>query len=118
MKQLFLAVIATSLLAFNAEARRDQKREVRQQSRIAQGVQSGELTKREAKKLRKGQKKVDHLQEKAKADGVVTPEEKMRLEKAQDHQSKQIYKQKHDGQERNEVAPAPVPPVPESSGTN
>ena len=102
MKHLFLALLATSLLALNAEARRDQKREHRQQGRIHQGLQAGELTKHEAKKLRKGQKHIDRMQRRDMADGVMSPEEKLKLEKAQDVQNKRIYKQKHDGQKPEE----------------
>lgn len=111
MKALFLPILALSLLTINAEARRDQKREGRQQARIGQGIKSGELTHREAKKLRKGQKRIDRMQNKAKADGQVTAEERAKIEKAQDRQNKLIYKQKHDSQDRNnntQPAPAPV----------
>ncbi len=102
MKNLLMSVLAVTILVATAEARRDQHREQNQQNRIQQGVQSGALTKKETKKLRKGQKHIDRLQAKAKADGVISPEEKMRIEKAQDRQSKLIYKQKHDAQNRND----------------
>ncbi len=98
----FLLLLMFSL---SAEARRDQRREVRQESRIAEGVQSGELNKAEAHRLRKGQKRIDKAQAQAKADGVVTDAEKARLEKMQDVQSKHIYEQKHDEQQRGEKNP-------------
>ncbi|MEQ1722613.1 MAG: hypothetical protein ABL930_05520 [Pseudobdellovibrio sp.] len=110
MKTILLPILAIALLTLSAEARRDQKREVKQQSRIGQGVKSGELTKREAKKLRKGQKRVDHMQKKANADGQVSIEERAKIEKAQDKQNALIYKQKHDGQERKNTT-QPVPPT-------
>ena len=117
-----MLTIAVSLIVLNAEARRDQRREGKQQSRIAHGVKSDELTVREAKKLRKGQKKIDRMQEKFKEDGVVDAQEKLRLEKAQDRQSAKIYKLKHNEQQRGDgkgtpVTPGPVEPqpVPESS---
>jgi len=37
---------------------------------------------------------------KAQADGKITAKEKLRLEHAQDVQSKRIYRQKHDKQTR------------------
>lgn len=89
-------------LSFSAEARRDQKREGNQQARIRQGVESGELNKAEAHRLRKGQRKVDHMQRKAMKDGAVTAEEKAKIEAMQDAQSKRIYEQKHDEQKREE----------------
>lgn len=118
MKNLLISALAMTLLISTAEARRDQKREHNQQSRIKQGVQAGTLTHKEAKKLRKGQKRVDHMQMKAKADGVVTSKEQLKIEKAQDKQSELIYKQKHDDQNRKDLPNRPadpaVPAVPAS----
>jgi hypothetical protein len=110
MKNILLPILAIALITLSTEARRNQNREVRQQARIGQGVKSGELTKHEAKKLRKGQKRVDLMQNKANADSQVTLEERAKIEKAQDKQSASIYKQKHDGQERKN-ATQPVPPT-------
>lgn len=125
MKNVLLAILAVSFLAFNAEARRDQKREHNQQSRIKAGAKSKELTVGEAKRLRKGQKKLDRMQTKFKADdGVVDAKERARLEFEQDKQSAKIYKLKHndkqrgDGQPNNPqpptspVEPQPVPSAP------
>ncbi|MBY0452780.1 MAG: hypothetical protein K2P92_07080 [Bdellovibrionaceae bacterium] len=107
-KMILTTLVSLALLCATAEARRDNKREVSQQARIGQGVQSGELTHREARKLRKGQKRIDRLQQQAKADGTVSPEEKLKIEKAQDRQNALIYKQKHDAQERGSADGAPV----------
>lgn len=85
-----------------AEARRDRVRETRQQGRIAEGVKSGELTALEARKLHRGQKRVDAAQRKALADGELSAKENLKLEKMQDHQSRQIYKEKHDNQQQGE----------------
>ena len=74
------------------------KRQANQEARIQQGVQSGQLTPKEAAKLEKGQAKVQAKEDKAKADGVVTPKERAKLAKAQKKQSKKIYKEKHDKQ--------------------
>jgi len=103
--KLLLSVLLLSFVSFSAEARRDQNREHRQQGRIAQGVQSGELNKAEAHRLHKGQKRVDRAQASAKSDGVVTDAEKAQLEKMQDVQSKRIYEQKHDEQQRSKPNP-------------
>jgi hypothetical protein len=120
MKNVLLAILAISFLAFNAEARRDQNREHKQQTRIKAGLKSKELTVGEAKRLRKGQKHIDKMQKKFKADdGVVDAKEKMRLENAQDKQSAKIYKLKHNEKERGDGQPnnpqpptAPVEPQP------
>lgn len=108
LKSLFAFLVASSFMIPLAEARRDQRREVRQQARIAEGVKSGELTRPEAHRLRKGQRRVDAAQRAAKADGEVTPEEKAKIEKMQDVQSARIYKQKHDEQKRDDNKQEPA----------
>ena len=64
------------------------------------GGKSGALTPRETRKLERGQRHLEKLETKAQADGKVTAREKVRLEHAQDVQSKRIYNQKHDKQTR------------------
>jgi len=91
-----LAVVAPAL----AQETRVDRRQDRQEQRIDKGVQSGALTPHETKKLERGQRHVEALETRAQADGVVTAREKVRLEHAQDVQSKRIYKQKHDDQTR------------------
>ncbi len=91
-----LAVAAPAL----AQETRADRRQERQEQRIDRGVQSGALTPRETRKLERGQKHVENLETKAQVDGKVTAGEKLRLEHAQDVQSKRIYKQKHDRQTR------------------
>jgi len=76
------------------------KREQNQKARIKQGVKSGELTKKETRRLAAEQKKIKHDEKKAKADGVVTPQEKAKIRKEQKRASKDIYRQKHDAQKR------------------
>jgi hypothetical protein len=83
-------------------ALRSEVREQRQQARIDQGLASGELTAAEARRLGRGQARVDLAQGAARADGVVTLREKHRLEQFQDHQSQRIARQKHDPQRRND----------------
>lgn len=87
-------------LSAHAEANtpRIDKRQARQDRRIDQGVQSGELTPREAARLDRGQDHVQNLEDKAKADGVVTRKERARITHSQNVQSRRIYRQKHDAQ--------------------
>lgn len=95
MKNKVIVIAAiVGLFSLSAEARR----EVRQQARIRQGVKSGELTQHEARKLNRGQARVDRAQSAAKVDGVVTDAEAAKINKLQSHQSKEIYQQKHDNQ--------------------
>jgi hypothetical protein len=99
--KLLAAVIATAFalpaLAQDAMPRVDQ-RQVNQEARIEQGVQTGQLTPKETAKLEVGQDKVMKKEAKAKSDGKVTPKERKKVAKAQDKQGKKIYKQKHDAQ--------------------
>ena len=76
------------------------RREVRQHARIHQGVKSGELTRPEARNLRKGQRHVHRMENRAKADGKVTPAERARITTAQNHQSNKIYRKKHNARTR------------------
>src|SRR5258708_4765418 len=76
----------------------DVQRNVNQQQRIEQGVQSGQLTNREAGKLERGQARVNRAEARAGADGKVEPNEQRRIQKAENRQSKRIYREKHDAQ--------------------
>lgn len=71
-----------------------------QQQRIRHGVASGELTRKEAVRLEMQQREINQDKKLAKADGVVTPEERAIIKKEQRHAGKRIYVQKHDAQTR------------------
>jgi hypothetical protein len=75
-------------------------RERRQQERIAQGVQSGELTARETQRLEKEQARIENDRKQALADGKMTGKERARLHREQDRASHHIYRQKHDAQKQ------------------
>jgi len=79
------------------------KREVRQDTRIQQGVGSGQLTARETYRLEKEQAAINKAEAHAKADGKVTQHERKRLARMQNRASHDIRKQKHDAQ----TAPKP-----------
>ena len=74
------------------------QRQINQQKRIANGVEDGSLTRRETVRLQKQQ--VGHQRDKraAKADGVVTTEERQDLRQDSRKLSRRIAKQKHDAQ--------------------
>lgn len=99
LKQTIAAfVLAVPLLALAQSTPNIDQREANQERRIQQGVQSGSLTNREAVRLEQGQAHVQNMENRAKADGVVTAGERNRIRNAQDNQNKQIAKQKHDRQ--------------------
>jgi hypothetical protein len=83
-----------------AEARVDH-REAAQERRIEQGVQSGEVTRREARGLGRQQARIERAESRAGADGKIMPREAARLEHRQDRASAHIRHAKHDRQTRN-----------------
>ena len=97
-------VIAAALAAISVPALagtpRLYAREHNQRQRIAQGVRSGELTRPEARRLIKGERRLHRHERYAKSDGVVTPGERARLQRNANRMSKRIYRQKHDPQSR------------------
>lgn len=99
--RVFLMFLSVSI-ALPAFAGRVDRRQGLQRARINEGVREGELTRKEAAELRAGQRHVRRLERRAEKDGQVSAEEAARLEKAQDRQSKRIYKEKHDGETRGQ----------------
>lgn len=96
---LSLAAAAPALADNNYEQVIDQ-RQANQEQRIDQGIKSGELTRREAARLERGQERVNRMEDRALADGKITRGEFRRIENAQNEQSRRIYRQKHDRQSR------------------
>lgn len=76
------------------------QRQQHQSQRIKQGVRSGELTRRETGKLAEEQKDIRQLERAYKSDGELTHAERADLHHEQNQASRDIYKQKHDAQER------------------
>jgi len=90
-------ILPLAALAQTGTPRVDQ-RQANQEARIQQGVNSGSLTQREANHLQRGQLRVDNMEARANSDGVVTRQERARLQHAQNEQSRNINQQKHDRQ--------------------
>lgn len=75
-------------------------RQHHQHERIAQGVRSGELTRRETRKVVEQQRDIRQLERAYKSDGKLTARERADLHHEQNQASRQIYRQKHDEQRR------------------
>jgi hypothetical protein len=76
-------------------------RQVQQQRRIAQGARSGELTRPEARRLERQSAAIHRSILRDRIDGgVFTPRERAKAQRRLNHQSRAIYRQKHDGQVR------------------
>jgi uncharacterized membrane protein YebE (DUF533 family) len=93
-----LVVVAGSAFAATEAGTRTPRiarRQVTQHARIHQGVKSGQLTKPEARNLRHDQRHIQRMKQRAKADGTVTPRERAHITMAQNHESRKIYRKKH-----------------------
>ena len=71
------------------------RRQDKQRSRIIQGRRSGELTRGEAHRLKKQQKKINRMERRFSRDGYLSARERYRLERAQDRASRRIARLKH-----------------------
>jgi hypothetical protein len=70
-------------------------RQDRQDDRIEAGVDKGQLTGREAFRLERRQGRISRYEARAKSDGVVTADERARLEQMQDRASAAIFAARH-----------------------
>ena len=75
------------------------KRAENQQDRIAQGIKSGQLTAGEAAHLENNEAKINHevRSDRAANGGKLTPQEKAKVNRQQNRESRQIYRDKHNG---------------------
>lgn len=101
MKRTIATIVSTALLvSAPLFAARVDRRQKEQQERIAQGVASGQLTARETVRLERGQARLQAEKHDMREDngGTLTNAEKVRLNNQQNRLSRQIYREKHDGQ--------------------
>ncbi len=95
---LFAIVVATTLAgaasASPATPRIDQRRAI-QHARIREGVRSGRLTPREARRLRRDERHIGRMERRIKADGVVTGRERWRMNRALNRESRRIGRFEH-----------------------
>jgi hypothetical protein len=85
----FILLINVSLFAQEPTPKVDARQNT-QQARIQQGKQSGEISRREAARVRKEQKHIRRTERRAKADGDVTTAERRKLDRKQDRASRHI----------------------------
>jgi hypothetical protein len=99
-----IAVATLTLLSAGASQAQNtpqvDARQEKQEQRIEQGKASGELTKRETRRLERQQAHIANAEARAKADGKVTAAERARLHHKQDKASANIAVQKHDAQDK------------------
>ena len=92
----------TALIAFTGLvivqpvlADRGAGRHFKQEKRICKGIENGELTRSETRQLVKQQKRIRKYKRIAWADGKLTGQERVRLERQQNKAGKHIYRLRH-----------------------
>lgn len=100
---LFLAVAALGAITLSsAQAGPAHRRLHNQRARINEGVQSGELTKKEAHELRENEQGIAKERAEFKGnDGHIDPAERAKLHQDLNEQSRDIHRMKHNRRHRN-----------------
>jgi hypothetical protein len=79
--------------------------QAQQRARIQQGIRSGELTPKEASRLVAEQREIERLQRLYMSDSRITAKERQRLMAELEQASRNIWREKHDAQDRNDFRP-------------
>ena len=102
MKTLTLGLLAAAALTMAVApsfAQTINQRETNQQQRINQGVRSGELTPGEAARDERHLTSIDDqtARMRARNDGRLTAQERVHEQRRLNHESRRIYRTKHNG---------------------
>jgi len=73
-------------------------RQAHQDARTDSGIANGPLTEHEADRIERHDQRLDNATDRALSDGDLSRGEFVRLNRAYNHESRFIYRQKHDGQ--------------------
>lgn len=92
---LILAMAALVGSTTVASAGSIDRREHRQAHRIYHGIANGSLSFHEARALVRGQVRIHAMERMARADGIMTPYERWKIQSYQDWQSARIWQKKH-----------------------
>lgn len=99
---LMLAIVFATASATNAQnGVREDANFKGEKARVAQGVRSGEITRGEAKVIKKQARDVQRAKCGARADGVVTKRERATIAKQDRQLDRTIRKTKHNNRDRN-----------------
>jgi hypothetical protein len=101
--QLVLVAAAAAALALGAVSAQAgtpemNRREALQRARIERGVQSGRLTRGEAKRLRRGERRLSRMDRRFGRDGKYGPRERTRMHRALGRENARIWRLKHNPQ--------------------
>ena len=93
------AVLGTTLTMVSVNAQTVNQRRENQQDRIAQGVNSGQLTAGETARLEGKEARLNHeiRDDREDHNGHLTKAEKAQVNRQQNRLSRQIYRDKHNG---------------------
>ena len=97
MKTIVKMIVVVSALSSLAMAAEVDRREGRQQGRIAEGVESGQLTAGETARLERQEQRIDNQikAERAANGGHLTAAERAQVNREQNRESRRIYAAKH-----------------------
>ena len=97
MKTLVKMIVVVSALSSLAMAAEVDRREDRQQERIGQGVQSGQLTPGETAHLERQEQRIDNQvkAERTANGGHLTAAERRQVNREENRESRRIYAAKH-----------------------
>jgi len=97
-----LAPMVTASAATASHHRRGiEARQRRQDARIEQGERTGALTYRESERLERQEARIERQEDRFRASGgQFTRRERARIQRELNHESRRIYREKHDNQYR------------------
>jgi len=98
VRQLALVWFLTAALspaAFAQTVGTEVQRDINQESRIEQGLKSGQLSTGEAAKLEHGESRIDRMEKNAMKDGNLSPQEADRIQRTQNAESNRINQLEH-----------------------
>ena len=93
IRQMAIALIFTapfSSVAVGQDVGTEVQRNINQQSRIEQGLKSGQLSTGEAARLERGEARIDRMEKNALKDGTLSQQEADRINRAQNVESGKI----------------------------
>ena len=101
LAQSIICILVLTGFTVAGQATPIDERQQNQQERVVQGVQNGELTRRETRGLVKNQRHIARTEAYLKADGEFSDKERALVQHKQNKAGRRIYRQKHDGLSRD-----------------
>jgi hypothetical protein len=90
-----MIVIPVASPVFAQSVGTEVQRDINQETRVEQGLKSGQLSTGEAAKLERGEARIDRMESKALKDGNLSQQEAARIQGAQNRESEAINRLKH-----------------------